>query len=115
MPHFAGFDVRNIFDDLPDPGPIPEEGDDVFGVAIRRLDYHFRAGENIPYKRLVFRHIAMTEGENMVRLRKQATRCKFGASLNDNLRDQPIEQIQKKKLLETRNITVEQALDKVRA
>ena len=55
----------------------------------------------------------MTEGENTVRLRKQATRCKFCASLSNNLRDQSIEQIQKK-LLETRNITLEQALDKVR-
>lgn len=53
------------------------------------------------------------------RLRKQARHCNFGASLDDNLRDQLIEQIQnldlKKNLLETRNITLEQALTKARA
>ena len=121
--HFAGFDVQDIFDDLPDPGPVPEEGDDEFQITIRKLDYHFRVEENIPYERHVFRHIAMSEGETadqyMIRLKKQARHCNFGASLEDNLRDQLIEQIKnldlKKKLLETRNITLEQALDKARA
>ena len=43
----------------------------------------------------------------------------FGATLDDNLRDQLIEQVKdlelKKKLLETKNITLEQALEKARA
>jgi hypothetical protein len=55
----------------------------------------------------------------MVRLRKQARYCNFGDNLSDNLRDQLIEQIKnidlKKKMLETRNITLEQALEKARA
>ena len=55
----------------------------------------------------------------MIRLKKQARSCNFGASLEDNLRDQLIEQVKnldlKKKLLETRNTTLEQALDKARA
>lgn len=121
--HFAGFEVQDIFDDLQDPGPIPEEDDDVFQEAIRKLDHHFRAEENVPYERHVFRHIAMTEGETadqyVIRLKKQAKHCNFGINLNDNLRDQLIEQIQnldlKKKLLETRNITLDQALDTARA
>ena len=55
----------------------------------------------------------------MVRLRKQARHCDFGTSLTDNLRDQLIEKLKdfelKRKLLEQRNITLEEALDKARA
>ncbi|PFX13171.1 hypothetical protein AWC38_SpisGene22772 [Stylophora pistillata] len=55
----------------------------------------------------------------MVRLRKQARHCNFGTSLNDNLRDQLIELLTdfelKRTLLEHRNITLEEALDKARA
>ena len=50
------------------------------------------------------------------RLRKQARHCDFGTSLNYNLRDQLIEKLTdlelKRKLLEQRNITLEEALDK---
>ncbi len=81
MIHFAGFDVQNLFEDLRDLGPIPEEGDDEFHVAIRKLDHHFRSEENIPYERHVFRQTAMKEGKTadqyMVRLRKQARYCNF--------------------------------------
>ena len=52
----------------------------------------------------------------MVQLRKQAQHCNFGTSLNNNLRDQLIEKLMdfelKRKLLEQRNITLEEALDK---
>ena len=54
----------------------------------------------------------------MVRLRKQARHCNFGAALEENLRDQLIEKLAnvklKKKLLEVNNITLEAAMDKVR-
>ena len=55
----------------------------------------------------------------MVRLRKQARHCNFETSLTDNLRDQLIEKLTdfelKRKLLEQRNITLEEALDKAHA
>ena len=109
MHHFAWFDVQDLFEDLRDPGPIPEEGDDELQVAIRKLGHHFWSEENIPYERHVFRQTAMKEGETtdqyMVRLRKQARYCNFGDNLSDNLMDQLIEQMKnldlKKKLLET--------------
>jgi len=45
--------------------------------------------------------------------------CNFGMSLNDNLRDQLIRKLTdfklKRKLLEQRNITLEEALDKAHA
>ena len=74
--HFAGMEVQDIFKDLPDPGPIAEEGDNTYKVAICKLDSYFRVKENIPYKRHIFRQLSLQEGETadqfMVRLRKQA-------------------------------------------
>jgi len=121
--HFAGMDVQDIFEDLQDPGPIPESGDNVYKIAIRKLDSYFRVEENIPYERHVFRQLTQREGETadqfIVRLRKQARHCDFGAALNDHLRDQLIEKLTnfelKRKLLEHRNITLEEALNKARA
>jgi len=55
----------------------------------------------------------------MVLLRKQARHFDFGTSLNDNLKDQLIEKLTnfelKRKLLEQRNIRLEESLDKARA
>ncbi|KAL9985472.1 hypothetical protein ACROYT_G007886 [Oculina patagonica] len=121
--HFAGMEVQDVFEDLQDPGPVPEEGDNAYKIAIRKLDSYFRVEENIPYERHVFRQLTPQDGETvdqfMVRLRKQARHCNFGTSLNDNLRDQLIEKLTdfelKRKLLEQRNITLEEALDKARA
>ena len=118
--HFAGMEVQDIFEDLQDPGPVPAEGDNAYKVAIRKLDFYFRVEENIPYERHVFRLLSRQGGETadqfMVRLRKQARHCNFGTSFNDNLRDQLIEKLTdfelKRKLLEQRNITLEEALDK---
>ena len=31
--HFAGMEVQDIFEDLQDPGPIPEEGDNAYKIA----------------------------------------------------------------------------------
>ena len=51
-------------------------------------------------------------------LRKQARHCNFGEALDDNLRDQLIEKLSdiewKKKLLEVRNISLADAMDKIR-
>jgi hypothetical protein len=47
--HFAGMEVQDIFEDLQDPGPIPEEGDNAYKIAIRKLDLYFRVEGNIPY------------------------------------------------------------------
>ena len=121
--HFAGMEVQDIFEDLQDPGPIPEAGDNAYKVAIPKLDSYFRVEENIPYERHVFRQLSLHEGKTadqfMVRLRKQARHCNLGTSLNDNLRYQLIEKLTdfelKRKLLEQRNITLEEALDRARA
>ena len=120
--HLAGPEVQDIFEDLVDPGPINATTDDVYKVCIRKLDAHFRADDNVPYERHVFRHMAPLSGESadkfLVRLKKQARHCNFGEALGDNLRDQLIEKLSdiewKKKLLEVRNISLEDAMDKIR-
>ena len=53
----------------------------------------------------------------LVRLKKQVRHCNFGEALDDNLRNQLIEKLPeiewKKKLLEVRNISLEDVMDKV--
>ena len=87
--------VHDIFGDLQNPGPIPDSGDNAYKLVIHRLDSYFRVDENIPYKRHLFCRLRKREGEtadqSMVRLRKEVRHCDFGASLNDNFRDQLID------------------------
>ena len=56
--------------------------------CLRKLDAHFRAEENVPYERDVFRQLTPTKGETadklMVRLRNQARHCNFGTTLEEN-------------------------------
>ena len=94
--HFAGMDVQDIFEELQDPSHIPESDHNVYRyfIAIRKLDSCFPVEEKIPYERHVFRQFTQGEGETadqfIVRLRKQARHCDFGAGLNDQLRVQLI-------------------------
>lgn len=75
----------------------------------------------MPYDRLVFRHLTLQEGESadkyLMRLKKQARYCNFGESLEDNLRDQLITMFPRlgmqRKLLEVKNIPVQEAMGKV--
>ena len=56
-------EVQDIFEDLQDPGPVPEVGDNAYKVAIRKLDSYFRVEENIPYEHHVFLQLLQQEGE----------------------------------------------------
>ena len=90
--------------------------------CLRKLDGHFRAKDNVPYERHVFRQLAPTKGETadnfMVHLRKQAHHCNFGKALKKNLRYQLIEKLSdvelKKKLLKVKDISLAAAMEKVR-
>ena len=120
--HLAGIEFQDLYEDLVDPGPVNASTVDDYKVCIRKLDAHFHAEDNVPYERHVFRHMAPLAGETadkfMVRLRKQARHCNFGETLEDNLRDQLIEKLPdiewKKKSLEVKNISLKDAMDKVR-
>ena len=60
--HLAGMAVQDIYEALPDPGPVNAEEEDVFEVCLRKLDAHFRAEDNVPFERHVFRQHAPTQG-----------------------------------------------------
>ena len=60
--HFAGMELQDLFEDLQDPGPIPEE-DNEYKKTIRKLESHFKTKENFPYERHVFRQMSFAEGE----------------------------------------------------
>ena len=72
--HLAGLEVQDIFEDLVDPGPVNATTDDVYKVCIRKLDAHFRADDNVPYERHMFRPMAPLSRESadkfLVRLKK---------------------------------------------
>ena len=114
-------EVQDIFEDLVDPDPADDQ--DPYAACIRKLDHHFHSEEIIPFECHVFRQLAPMDGKSVdkfvVRLRRQARYCNFGDSLDDNLRHQLIEKLPdielKKNLLETRNITLAQVLEKTRA
>ena len=76
--HYAGMEVHDIFEDIADPDPV-NDNQDPYAVCIRKLDHHFRAEENVPFERHVFRQMAPNEEEPvdkyLVRLRQQARHC----------------------------------------
>ena len=53
--------------------------------CLRKLDAYFRAEENVPNERHVFRQLTPTKGETadkfMVRIRKKAYHCNFVTTL----------------------------------
>ncbi len=49
--YLAGMEVQDIFQDLPDLGPINAEEDNEYVVCLRKLDAYFRAVDNVPYER----------------------------------------------------------------
>ena len=110
-------EVQDIFEDLVDPDTLGNQ--DPYAVCIRKLDHHFRSDENIPFERHVFRQLAPIIDKLVVHLHRQARYCNFGDALDDNPQDQLIEKLPnielKKKLLETRNITLAHVLEKTRA
>ena len=84
------------------------------------LDAHFRAHDNVLYEQ----HVLSLSGESadkflvhLKKKKKQARHCNFGKALDDKLRDQLKEKLSniewEKRLLEVRNILLEDAMDKI--
>ena len=123
----AGLEVQDLNEDVEDPGPInastDDESDDDYNICLQKLDGEFHYDDNVPYERHLFPHLRLQEGESadkiLARLKMQARYCNFGESLEDNMRDQLIKMLPdldwKKKLLEFKNISLQEAMDKVRS
>ena len=118
--HYAGTAVQDIYEGL--QGTEDENKNDVYVRTATVLEDHFRAEPNIPFERYAFRQMSQKPSETMdqfvARLRQQVQLSDF-QDLNDQLRDQLIEKMLdhklRRKLLETRNITLENALTTARA
>ena len=74
-------EVQDIFEDIANPDPA-NDNQDPCAVCIRKLDHHFRAEENTPFKQHMFRQMVPNEGERvdeyLVHLRQQPRHCNFG-------------------------------------
>ena len=57
--HLAGMEVQDIYEDLPDPGPLNADQDNeyMYVACLRKLDAYLRAEENVRYERHVFRQL----------------------------------------------------------
>nr|XP_026500171.1 uncharacterized protein LOC113403790 [Vanessa tameamea] len=91
----GGSGLQEIFYNLPGANVEANENNDVFGIAISKLDEYFTPKQSKVYERHVFRLIKQEEGEKfdkfLIRLRNQAEKCKF-----DNPKDHLIDQIVEK-------------------
>ena len=93
--HCAGMEVQEVFETLTDPDAPAGEDDDAYKAAPRTLDAYFTPQVNVPYERHIFRPMKQEEHDTVdqfvVRLSNQAARCEFGATKNEQIRDQIID------------------------
>ena len=106
--HCAGAELQEIFETLTDPGVPEGEDDDVYEAALRTLEAYFTPQVNIPYERHTFRQMKQEEHDTVdqfvVRFSNQSANCEFGATKNEQIRDQIIDKCNstelRRKLLE---------------
>lgn len=87
----GGSGFQEIFYNLPGANAGTTDDNDVFEIAIKKLDDYFTPKQGKVYERHLFRLIRQDEGEKfgkfLVRLRNQAEKCKFDKP-DDHLIDQ---------------------------
>nr|CAI5851788.1 unnamed protein product [Callosobruchus analis] len=114
----GGAGIQEIFYNLPGASVEPTEDNDVFAIAIQKLDEYFSPKQSKVYERHVFRLIKQEEGEKfekfVVRLRNQAEKCQFDQQ-EDHLIDQVAEKglsvdLRKKILTMGDNITLDRII-----
>ena len=93
--HCAEMEVQEIFETLTDTGAPEGEDDDVCKAALRTLDAYFTPQVKVSYERHIFRQMKQEEHETVdqfvVRLSNQAANREFGATKNEQIRDQIID------------------------
>lgn len=107
--HYAGPGVQHLFETLPKlpgiekRGPISNTDQYVpsmthYEEAVTKLNLFFLPKENTTYERHLLRQMKQKAGENIdmftIRLRMQADRCGFGNNLEENIKDQIIQNCQ---------------------
>lgn len=115
--HTAGMNVQDIFDTVPDSDTMN------YTDSLAALDRTFAPQLNESYERHMFRSMKQEERETVdqliTRLRKQAKHCGFGATLDENIRDQVVFGCISTKLrmilLEKKNLTLANLAETARA
>lgn len=107
--HYAGPGVQHLFETLPELPGIEKRGPITNGdqyvpnmthyeEAVAKLNSFFLPKENTTYERHLLRQMKQKAGENIdmftIRLRIQADRCGFGSNLEENIKDQIIQNCQ---------------------
>ena len=116
--HYAGTTVQDIYETLEED----ETENDVYQRCVDALNEHFQTEPNIPFERYTFWQMAQKGSETIdqfaARLRQQAKFCSF-SDTDDQIRDQIIEKLLnaklRRKLLEIRNIGLQNLLQTARA
>ncbi|XP_062533293.1 uncharacterized protein K02A2.6-like isoform X1 [Armigeres subalbatus] len=107
--HYAGQNVQQLFDTLPEAPGIEMRGPLLniesytpnmtsYEEARAKLNDFFLPKENSTYERHLLRQMKQRAGENIdaftIRLRVQAERCGFGDRVEENIKDQIIQNCQ---------------------
>ncbi|XP_062710656.1 uncharacterized protein K02A2.6-like [Aedes albopictus] len=107
--HYAGPSVQQLFDTLPEPAGVEMRGPLLnienytpnmtsYEEARARLNEFFLPKENSTYERHLLRQMKQKTGESIdaftIRLRVQAERCGFGDRMEENIKDQIIQNCQ---------------------
>ena len=113
MLHHAGRAVQDIFFSIEIPEPDENNADmnNVYKVAVVKLNEHFTPHINVTYERSVFRSMCQLPGESIdkyiTRLKQKAQYCNFGDE-SEMIRDQVIEKCTshrlRRKLLERADV-----------
>lgn len=107
--HFAGPSVQQLFETLPEMPPVEKRGPLAnpahyvpnmarYEETVAKLNSFFLPKENSTYERHLLRQMKQKAGESIdaftVRLRLQAERCDFGDRIEENIKDQIIQNCQ---------------------
>ncbi|XP_037298304.1 uncharacterized protein LOC119190445 [Manduca sexta] len=123
--HFGGPELQEIFYNIPGANaPIDDNNkDQIFGIAISKLDEYFAPKQSKIYERHVFRLLKQGPGEKfekyLIRLRQQATKCQYTAK-DENIIDQITEKclsddLRKKILKMGDNVTLDMIISEANA
>ncbi|XP_049886547.1 uncharacterized protein LOC126381031 [Pectinophora gossypiella] len=121
--HVGGLALQDIFYNLPGASVDEDGSNNVYEIAIGKLNDFFTPKQNRFYERHIFRSIKQESNESferfLVRLRQQSAKCKF-SSEEDQIIDQTIEkcsssELRKKLLTLGDSITLEKIVSEANA
>lgn len=116
--HTGGLALQDVYYNLPGAHVEKTDSNDVFNIAIEKLDEYFSPKQSFLYERHLFRLMKQEPEEKfdkfLVRLRNQSSKCNF-ARKEDDLIDQIVEkcsssELRKKILLQGDSTTVEKII-----